>query len=273
MMGSKHKVVHSEHGREKRRKKGDIALALMLFFAILAVLLGHGIWDMERSEKVDDRETYAAVFRKEETLRVREEALRRAEIVALSEAAQGNSASSSFPQWEESLLAEGDTEVDEPTAIDNQGTSAATLIEVGPSFVRFDDVTATTYENKRLGFIMELPTEWKMVNEDSDGIILASSPLGVGEKLADIAQKEGALWIAVSRPCESQEGVTTQFAFASTTAAVTREATACIAPFLVTLGYRADAPDRVGRERFLLSIARTFYPIVSPYAPYSPISR
>ena len=109
--------------------------------------------------------------------------------------------------------------------------------------------------------------------ERSDSIAYASLPYYFGVTVNEIARKDGAMWFRVIRPCSSTEATTTVFQFASSDGGGLdiREATACIAPFLVTVGYRADAPDRLGRELFLLSIATTFYPIVSPTAPYTPI--
>ncbi len=257
------------HDGQKKKSKGDIVLALLFFFAILAVFAGHRIWSMERTEKVDERETYAAVFRQEAALHEREQALARAEIAVLAQAAQGNSASSSFAQWDEPFFEEDNK--GEPFFADIDPPPATVTTKSTQSYIQFEDVTVTTLENKRLGFVMEIPSEWTLASEQSDGVILASSPFISGVSIEDIIAREGALWIAVRRPCVSQVGALTQFAFATTSAIATREATACIAPFLVTLGYRADAPDHFGRERFLLSVARTFYPIVSPHAPYAPI--
>ncbi len=141
-------------------------------------------------------------------------------------------------------------------------------------FTHFEDVTVTRIENQRLGFLMELPEGWSLAYERSAELAYANFPYYFGVIDSEIAQRKGAMWLRVIRPCKSIEATSTVFSFAKSktqTDVSIREATACVAPFLITVGYRDDAPDRLGRELFLLSVARTFYPMVSPTAPYPPL--
>ncbi len=135
------------------------------------------------------------------------------------------------------------------------------------SYPRYEDVTAVRYENARLGFVMELPKGWYLAYEYGQDLAFGSELYAFGVTLDDMKKLNGALWMRVTRPCTSTEATSTIFTFGTTTNGTTREASSCIPPFFVHLGYRTDAPYSLAREQFLLNLARTFYPIVSPTAP------
>lgn len=156
------------------------------------------------------------------------------------------------------------------------GGEAVTLVPTSTptqtfDYPRFQDVTAVRYENTRLGFLMELPQGWYLAYERGGDLAFGSDLYAFDIALDDMKKPDGALWVRVTRPCTSTEATSTVFAFATSTQATIREASSCIPPFLVTLGYRADAPTPHLREQFLLNLGRTFYPMVSPTAPYPPL--
>jgi len=138
-------------------------------------------------------------------------------------------------------------------------------------YPKLEDVTVARYENTRLGFLMELPKGWYLAYERGEDVAFASEQFPFGSSYGDIKKNDGTLWVRVTRPCTSTEARTVIFSFATTTDMTIREATSCIPPFLVTLGYRANVAHSSSREQFLLNLGRTFYPMVSPVAPYAPI--
>jgi hypothetical protein len=158
-----------------------------------------------------------------------------------------------------------------PPGIPSSQISASGTTEGIAGFVQFEDVTVSRYENSRLGFVMEIPSGWRMAYEHSDEVLFANDTYWFGVFLSDVVKKKEAMWVRIVRPCTSTTATSTIFVFATTSDTSIRETTSCIPPFLVTLGYRADVADYILRERFLLSIGRTIYPMVSSVPPYLPL--
>ncbi len=129
-------------------------------------------------------------------------------------------------------------------------------------FPRYEDVTAYRFHHPRIGVVMELPSDWVMVSERTQDILLSLRTVPPQSRLDRVVREPDAMWIHIEKPCTDTTATSTRFIFATTTDIGIRQATSCVAPLLVTLGYRADAPDPSGRERFLLSVGRTLLPVV-----------
>lgn len=130
--------------------------------------------------------------------------------------------------------------------------------------MRFKDVTTNAYQNLRLGFVMELPANWRLLYEHSDEVLFVSDAAPSATSLDDVRRTPKAMWISVGQVCQSADATSTPFAllFASTTP--TRERYACIPPLKINMGVRADQTSISQHQSFLLDIARTIYPIVRP---------
>ncbi len=273
-MSIRHPVAHHLLTREHHRRRRvvvDVLLVCIFLFAIAMVAFVHVLRAHEeeaRREAVLRERTLLsdaarALAQRDAT---REEELRRAREERERGSAVSVFAATSTP----SIAPESPQDTLETEATSTSTSTSQTEAQVS-SFVRFQDVTATRYENSRLGFIMEIPEGWSEVYTRNDAVVLANSAYWFGVTVPEVTKKKEAMWIHVLRPCTSTEATSTVFAFASTSDTSIREATSCIPPLLVTLGYRADASDTRGREQFLLSIGRTIYPIVSSIPPYLPL--
>lgn len=273
-MSIEHHLRRSRN-RERRRFVIDIVLVLLFLCAVFGVFMAHVV--RARNEEIAKQQS-------EKLLQVERERARDAEALKKKlqkelEAARDAAMYGDLAVPPAPLLSSDPFGSD--GALGAKLLHASTSAEIASStdvtlqgFTHFEDVTVTRIENPRLGFLMELPEGWSLAYERSAEIAYANFPYYFGVNDSEIVQRVGAMWVRIIRPCSSTEATTSMFRFAksSTQATVSiREATACVTPFLVTVGYRDDAPDRVGRELFLLSIACTFYPMVSPIAPYPPI--
>jgi hypothetical protein len=271
-----HHLVHQERQRA-RRAVIDVLLVCIFLCALVAMLFVH-----VHANRVYEEETRLRMAEHERMRLSEESRLSLATQLALedelsrlriAEARESAVLSTSAPRAAAPLL------LDAPLLSDvSLGIATSTVLHASgttsPFMMRFQDVTVTRYENSRLGFIMEIPAGWSEAYVGGAEVALANSPYWFGVTMADIVKKKEAMWIHIIRPCISTEATSTLFAFASTSDMSIREATACIPPFLVTLGYRSDPdslPDFLGHEQFLLSISRTLYPIVSSIPPYLPI--
>lgn len=267
---------HVSRRREQRRFIVDIVLVLLFLCAIFGAIIAHIARTAHEQAVLLESERLI----REEHARADAAEARRKTVQEEWDASMQNDPRYNVPATSAAPLFAPD-----PSAADSVlGSSrdrASTSAEIASStkaetrgFIRFEDVTVTRVENRHLGFLMELPEGWSLAYERSDNLAFANSEYYFGVTDGEIAQKNGAMWLRVIRPCTSGEATTTIFRFTGETLPTSnniREATACVAPFLVTVGYRDDVEDRLARELFLLSVARTLYPIVSPTAPYAPI--
>lgn len=152
------------------------------------------------------------------------------------------------------------------------GTTSVPIATSSPPYPAFRDVTSIRYENKELGFLMELPDGWTLAYRRGDTVAFANGSYPVATTLSDISATPNAMWISVERSCGGSVATTTVFADVTVGGTTPlRIAEFCVVPFRVTLGLRADAIDRTSRERFLLDVSRTLYPMVNPLPPYAPI--
>ena len=267
---------HTLRKREQRRFIVDIVLVLLFLFAIFGAIVAH----IARAAHEK-----AVLFQSAQLIEEEHKRADRAEVRRKAVQEEWNASMQSDPRYNVPALSAAPLLVSDLSADDDiLGTAllhASTSAEIASSteamtrgFVRFEDVTVTRIENRHLGFLMELPEGWSLAYERSDNLAFANSEYYFGVTDGEIAQKNGAMWLRVVRPCTSREATTTVFRFTEETLPAStniREATACVVPFLVTVGYRDNVEDRLARELFLLSVARTLYPIVSPTAPYTPI--
>ena len=130
--------------------------------------------------------------------------------------------------------------------------------------LRFKDVTAVAYQNLRLGFVMELPANWRLMYEHSDEVLFVSDTVSLGTSLDDVRHTPKAMWISVGQVCQSADATSTPFALLYASTTPTRERYACIPPLKINMGVRRDQTNTSQQQSFLLDIARTIYPIVRP---------
>lgn len=128
--------------------------------------------------------------------------------------------------------------------------------------VKFKDVTTSAYKNLRLGFVMELPADWRLFYEHSDGVLFVSDAVTSGTSVDDVRRTPKAMWISVSTICQSADATSTSFALVNASTTPTRERYACVPPFKINMGLRGDQSNVLDRQAFLLDIERTIYPIV-----------
>lgn len=268
---------HAHHARKRARRRMAVDVVVVLFFllAIAGIVFSH--FNSSRIER--ERVEALQKLRDEVAALEKQNASARPVGITLPPSSQSTVSTTTEDALTVPLLS-GDapestgTEVELSSGVSANESAPAleTATSVGAdSFILFDDVTTERHHDTRLGFVMELPSGWRVAYERGDTMLFANNEYWYGVTDAEVAKRDEAMWIRVVRPCDSANATSTVFGFASTTGTLVREATACILPFLVTLGYRADAGDFLGRERFLLSVARTFYPVVSSTAPYVPI--
>ena len=273
-----HHHVAMRHRRAQRRSIIDIVLVLIFLCAIVLIVFAHFMRTRQEAVLVDaiahERQIQIEAAREESAKqRVLNEELQR--LRTAEEAGRGEVASTSAPLLSEDTLTTVFPADDTSTVFSTSSlASVSGTKESVLGFVRFEDVKATRYENLRSGFVMEIPTGWSEVYSYGEDMAIANTAYPTGTSVVDIAKKKDAMWMRAVRPCVSTEATSTIFAFASSTDMSIREASACVPPFLVTLGYRTDTSatvDFIGKERFLLSMGRTLYPIVSSIPPYLPI--
>lgn len=128
--------------------------------------------------------------------------------------------------------------------------------------VRFKDVTTNAYTNTRLGFVMELPANWRLFYEHSDEVLFVSDAVTSGTSNDDVRHTPKAMWISVGTTCVSANATSTPFALLNGSTTPTRERYACVPPLKINMGVRADQTNILDHQAFLLDIARTIYPIV-----------
>ncbi len=258
--------VRASRERDRRRFFVDIVLVAILLIAIIGVFFMHRMRESGREELRRQAEVGREADRDAVELeRARRDAAERqsaTERVSTTDATQGAP-----------LLATADSTGggDESVASSPSSKASSLQNETPLTHVRFEDVTVTRYDSARLGFVMELPVGWSPAYEGGESIAFANFVYDFGISDADMLKKADAMWIRVQRPCIPTEATSTIFQFASSSDVYIREARSCIPPFEITVGYRTDAPDWSGRERFLLSVARTFYPMVKSQFPYESI--
>lgn len=273
-MSIEHHILQFQKNK-RRRFVMDIIFVILFILAIMGIFVAYNRQSREDARIFAEKNTAISEERaRSRQLLIDQQKLER----ELMESRLRELSNQNIPTIDAPLLSPEAS--DESSTIDMSLQYSSTSMEVASGtnngiqgFVQFVDVTTTRIENKRLGFVMEIPEDWRLAFERSDSVAYANSSFYFGVTVNEIARREGAMWIRIIRPCSSMEATTTVFQFAlnEDTGVSIREATACIAPFLVSVGYRADESGRLEFERFLLSVARTLYPIVSPAPPYSSV--
>ena len=260
--------VRASKERDKRRFLVDIILVVVLLVAILGVFVVH------RLRQGDIKESRLLSDARLEVERDRSESAR-VQRVMLEQQSKTERASETKQTSDTAPISTDEEKKGEDGALASSSPSFATTSvlqnETPISHVRFEDVTVTRYDSARLGFVMELPTGWSRAYEGGESIAFANFVYDLGISDADMMKKPDAMWMRVVRPCTSMEATSTIFQFTRTSEVNIREARACVPPFGITVGYRTDSTDWSGRERFLLSIARTLYPMVKSQPPYESI--
>ena len=181
---------------------------------------------------------------------------------------------SSTTKAEGSVANNASTSQDELSLLDSQSkTSSSTNTNANTSDtlsggigqdekVRFKDVTTNSYTNMRLGFVMELPANWRLLYEHSDEVLFVSDGVKVAGSLDDVRHTPKAMWISVGVSCVSANATSTSFALINASTTPTRERYACVPPLKINMGVRADQTNLFDHQAFLLDIERTIYPIV-----------
>lgn len=272
-----HHHIHAARRREKRREYIDYALVI-LFLALLVFAISVHL-KSQKEKRLFESEARSAALRAFEMERELNKERKQKIVSSPDNSLQEtqvthNDAQSTSTQSvalrDEQTTSNADENVPNATSGGDESVSNASTMQLSP-YPKYEDVTAVRYENSRLGFVMELPQQWSLIYERGEDVVFSDEQVPFGSSLEDIVGRPGAMWMHIARPCAPTEATGTIFQFSTSSDNLVRDSTSCIAPFMVTLGYRADVPDARERETFLLSLGRTFSPIVSPNAPYAPI--
>ena len=158
---------------------------------------------------------------------------------------------------------------DELSSLDSQSATSSTSANDASlggvsqdEKVRFKDATTNAYKNLRLGFVMEIPANWRLFYEHSDEVLFVNDAVTQGTSVDDVRRTAKAMWISVGTICQSADATSTSFALLNASTTPTRERYACVPPFKINMGLRADQSNVLDRQAFILDIERTIYPIV-----------
>jgi hypothetical protein len=260
-MNTHHPIHHINKREQKARLRAIIDIVIVVIAILLGVLfiIGHV---SERNQEREDRARANALRSMYDTLAQPKEEF----TPTLARVPKGATPEDrvAVVSPKESTTTHKITPEESARLVETQSTSTMPTAPTTTSlaYPRYEDVTSTRLHYARLGFVMEIPSGWGVVSERADSVLLSLLSLPNQSTIDRVVREPGAVWVHIERPCTDTVATSSRFAFGTTTDIGVREATTCIPPLLVTLGYRSDAPDPVGRERFLLSIGRTLLPVV-----------
>ena len=236
----------------------DIAIMLFFVFAIVGMIMGY-------KQKNDPRRVFSANASSIEVITDGTQISSRHGGSGMSKFANPGSAQTGGTDDQSSAP----TPDDEFTLSDDANSTSSTNANEPPLVavsleekLKFKDVTVTAYKNMRLGFVMELPANWRLLYEHFDEVLFVSDSVTTGTTVEDVRRTPRAMWLSVGTVCQSADATSTSFALLNASTTPTRERYACVPPLKINMGVRADQPNMFEQQAFLLDIERTIYPTV-----------